>query len=201
MPVAAIPNNGSQVERATRAWLIDATSDNPDGYRLTQSQIFIVNDSRDRPDPSDVSGLIDIFAKQSQDYPEFSGNEEWEVEIRCKFPARTQPGGSNTELNRLIIDRVVGLVDACMRLQSNSGGPRNKYNATVAGITSAGRALKTAGTAQDQANNADMDQFTCLKVRRLGHTRGNPKDDEGTDTTLWLEILHFKIEACPVAIT
>ncbi len=64
--------------------------------------------------------------------------------------------------------------------------------ATQEAITAAGRALATTGTVQAQANNADMADYTCQYWAEKELDGGNPRDNEGTDTSNWAEIAGFE---------
>lgn len=197
MAIDPLPNNGSQVERAARAWLASATSENDPAAQgiLHAASIYATNDSRTR---DAQRGLIDIQAKSSQHDPDSQGTEVWQVAINSTFPAAKQPGQSNPDLNRLLIDRQIGLIDAAMSQTSKEGVG---FDATATGITAAGRALKTTGSTQDKANNWDMADFTCLFVRYLGATRGHPVDGDGNmDRTFWVESRNYEITACPANV-
>lgn len=192
-----IPNNGSQVERAIRAWLVECTSGNIGITKLTNDVMFVTNDSRVRPNLDGLVGILDIFAERSEHDPVHSGNEIWNVTLRGKFHATVQPGQSNAQFNRVQIDQLIGVVDAAMR-QTNDG---QNMDATQDGITDSGRALATTGTAQERADNADMAEFTCLYVWYVGASRGHPNDDDGyKDAAWWIEERRYRVTACPIAI-
>ncbi len=177
MPIEPLPNNGTQIERALRAWFIAHAAG-------TKNDLFISNDSRDRPQI-----LTDIFATSSRHDPENTGNEIWSVSIQNKFPAAIQPGQNNPEAHRVAIDARVGLQMAALAQTDDNC----TLNFTAAGISTAGRSLATAGSTRDQANNADMADFTCLFVRYLGASRGRPDDDSCS----WVEVRNYEITACP----
>ncbi len=107
------------------------------------------------------------------------------VDIQCKFPAAHQPGQSPTFINRVEMDKRVGLVMAAM-LQSSDG---ESLDATATAINDAGRAL--AGT--DPANSSDMAAFTLQKLYYKGAVRGEP-DEEGVS---WVEVRNFECHGCP----
>lgn len=178
--VTAIPNNATQVERAIRAWLIECAAG-------TADDIYISNDSRERQFP-----ITDIIAQESKHHPENTGTEIWQVTIQHKFPAANQPGQTNLGKNRVQMDDRVGKQMAAM-LQSNDN---LTLNATWEGITTSGRLLATTGSAQEQANNADMADFTCLFVRYMGATRGKPDDD----SCAWVEVRNYEVTAANFAI-
>jgi hypothetical protein len=213
MTLTPIPNNGSQLERAIRAWFIAATADNASASRILESQVFVTLDNR--PRENSVNGiLIDIMAGSFQPSVQFPGNNDWLVRIDVRCPAAQQPGQHNPEANRLIADRFTGLIEAAMRqhatsetdiavgdvtvaIQTNMDG----FNYSMAGITAAGRALKTNGSSQSKANNADMDAFTCLFITDAGGTRGNPADKDGNvDESVWIESRSYRVTACATAV-
>jgi len=176
MPLTAIPNNATQTERALRALFIANAAG-------TADDIFISNDWRDRP-----GTLTDIIAQSSRHATENSGDEIWTVAIQNKFPAAPQPGEENPEALRVAIDERVGLQMAA--LAQSDDNQTLKFTTTA--ISAAGRALTTAGSDMDQANNADMADFTCLFIRYLGATRGRSDEDSAT----WVEVRNYEITTC-----
>ena len=184
MPVTAVPNVATQLERAIAAWLADCGAGTP-------TDIYISNDPRDRAGLL-TTGITDVRAHSSVHSPEFSMNEVFQVTIQCKFGAALQPGQANKSLNRITLDNRVGMVKAAMCQTANS----QTFDATITGITASGRALKTASTAAVAAANTDMDAFECIFVRYVGCSRGRPDDD----SCAWVESLNFEITAAPAAI-
>jgi hypothetical protein len=193
-----IPNVGSQIDRALRAYFIQnsATPQSaPDN-----GGIFLTLDSGDRTNP-----LRTIFAHDGQESVKFSGSQEYMVLITDQFDAVIQPGQTNPGFNRVSIDAQVGAMMYLM-MQSSDGATLNQ---TVKNITDAGRALvvlKSAGglapTQQDADNDADMADFTCMFVEPAGQKRGHPVNDEhgGIERTFWVESRAFRITAAPSKI-
>ena len=187
MPADWIPNCGSQLERAIRALLVSTGA-------ATMADCYISNDPRERIGLA--TGITDIQAVQSNTEPEISGNEKWAVRIQNKFGVPTQPGEANPNVNRIEMDTRVGR-QMLELLRSNDGMTLFK---TADNITAAGRALAVSDGSTDgdiQAENeADMAEFTCLFVRWLGSSRGQPDDASCS----WVEVRNFEITACPSAI-
>jgi hypothetical protein len=182
VPVDFTPNCGSQLERAVRAFHI-ASGARPAGG------IFVTNDPNERTNP-----LRTITAQASNaSETELSGNETWQVQIVDQFDSNVQQNQKNADANRLAMDTQVGLMMKCM-MQSSNG---SNLDVTVAGITEAGRALATTGTAMEQRNNQDMLEFTCLFVRFLGSGRGHPSEEGNAKNTFWVEERRFEIKCCP----
>jgi hypothetical protein len=180
MPADWIPNNGTQIERALRALFI------AEGV-ATAADCFISNDSGTRP--TVTTGATEIIALNSNHDVEPTGNEKWLVRITNKYGAALQPGETNAEVNRLALDQRVG--KQMLHLMGGATVP-NQNSTTATNITTAGRALAVS----DPTNNDDMDEFTCLFVRYLGATRGQPDDG----SCAWVEVRNFEITACPLNV-
>jgi hypothetical protein len=193
MPVNVLPNCGTQLERAIRAYLIAQGAG-------TADDIYISNDSRTRAGLD--TGLTDIMAVRSRvEGQELSGNEVWQVTLENKFGASPQPGQADINLNRVQMDLRVGK-QMYQMLQADDSSP-NTLKHTCAAISAAGRALAvdaSNGADPDQAqvaeDNADMVDFTCIFLRFLGSERGHPKDH----STAWVEKRIFEITACPANV-
>ena len=137
---------------------------------------------------------ITIESHTSTHDPQVTMNELFHTDIVCKFgvTASQGPGVVNPYSVRVARDALIGQVMAAMS-QSDDGAT---LGATSASITQYGRALATTGTAQEQENNADMAEFTCLATYYEGSARGKPSEPG----CAWIEIRHFRIECCPTAI-
>lgn len=190
MPIDYLPNTATQLERAIRAWLQECGAVGP-------LDCFISNDSRDRSAenaPLD-KGITDIMALSSNTTEaEDSGNEKFVVRISTKFGAIVSPDEPNPAVNRVECDKRVGK----LMLAMSDGKSSDMRLATALAISTAGRDLanevdSTDAAVQDAANNADMAEFTCLSVRYLGMTRGQPDDR----SCAWIEVRNFEISACP----
>jgi len=84
------------------------------------------------------------------------------------------------------MDRRVGRQ---MLAMSKGDSTTGRLDATIANITDAGRELATL----DDENESDMSEFTCIFVRYLGMTRGQPEDN----SCAWIEARNYEIVACP----
>ena len=188
MAIQAIPVVGSQLDRAVVAYLI---ANGVGLWKWTKNGDCVIapaNSLQVKTFPN-----LTVSSHQSEHDPIESGNEDFQVSIACKFSAAGAAQQSNPYAARVMMDATIGLMLACM-LQSNDGAT---LDLAAANITAAGLALATSGSAQDQANNADMANFTALQVHFLGTSaRGRP-DEAGCD---WVHISGFKIIACPSAI-
>lgn len=193
MPLDYLPNCATQLERALRALLFSVGA-------VGAKDCFISNDHRTRntEDAPLTDGITDILAFQSTTgEAEDSGNEKFTVRITNKFAVPTQPSETNPGGFRLAYDQRIGKQ---MLALSESNG-QDMRDPVCDLITEKGRALATAtgSTAvelQEAANNADMAEFTCLSLRYLGMTRGQPDDN----SCAWVEVRTFEISACPTAI-
>ena len=138
---------------------------------------------------------IKILAHTSMHDPQQTGNEVYDVVITAKFSLAGNPNPANPFGARVARDLAIGQVMYAMMLSSGENG-NMPLDQTVANITQYGRAVATQGSVQEQANNADMAEFTCFAVYFTGSARGIP-DGEGN---AYAEVRHFKIEVCPSAI-
>lgn len=184
-----LPNIGSQIDRALRAYFISAGAVPNTG--TTNKGIFLTLETAERTNP-----LRTILAHDAIESEQFTGNKEFMVTIVDQFDGLPQQGEHNPEQRRIEIDQQLGKMRLAMA-QCADG----EFNLalTARNITDAGRALATVGTTKSKANNADMGDFTCLWVEDAGLSRGHPKsaDGESTDETTWREITRYKITACP----
>lgn len=181
MPSDWTPNCGTQLERAIRAMFITNGA-------ATHNDCYISNESGERGDLS--TGITTILASQSSHEAELSGNDVWQVTIQNKFGAALEPGETDTQLNRIELDKRVGRQ---LRLMMQAGDDNASYpDATCLAITTEGRALYIT----DAINNEDMEEFTCLFLRYTGSTRGRPEDNSCS----WVEARNFEITACPNAV-
>jgi hypothetical protein len=177
MPITAIPNVGSQLDRAIVAYLISVEAG-------TADDTFPANGTGDKELPNTI-----VRSTGSTHAPMEGGNEQWTVSIMVRASAVDPETGEPSESARVALDNRVGLVLAAM-LQSEDG---QTLNFTADAITTAGRALAVS----DPTNNADMDQFTCQAVYYNGAQRGNP---DGEDA-VWVEMRNFTIHCCPTALS
>lgn len=194
IPPVPLPNTGSQLDRAIAAWLIangagaatdvlPATGVTPKYYPCTI-----------------------IIARRSTQEPELTGNDMWDVEIMVKGSAASEGNEPNPAFRRVQLDQRLGLTKACL-LQgyiASSGRAADQANLTFTAqqITAWGNNLAGPGDGspqalQDQANNADMNDFTCMGWYYRGQSRGDP-NEEGCS---WVEILHFQARVAGIALT
>lgn len=171
MPVTAIGNLRSCLDRAIVAYLISAGAG-------TADDVYELHRSFDKELPNTT-----VKAFSGTESPTNSGSELFRVEITVKFPAAVQPGQGNPRMNQVECDKRVGLTMSAMS-QTNDGESRAKV---AADITDAGRALY----ASDPINDWDMQNFTCESVYYLGCSAG--QDEEGV---FFAEVRNFEIRAC-----
>ena len=168
-------------DRAVRAYIADVVS----GCGVT-IPIYIRNDSRSR-DVVGGPGLVDVDSTLGNENPPGSGNYDIQVMVRAKFPAALQPNQADIDGNRVLMGK---LQDAVVnQLHQTDNG--QDYFATAYGITAAGNALTTAGTAQQQADNADMGDYSCLSVVHTTITGGNGSKQQN-DLNFY-ELCNFKV--------
>ena len=184
---AAVPNVGSQLERAIRAWFIICGAG-------TINSNYVSMESRPRVPP-----LNDILAHKSNEAEINSREESFTVMISSEFPSVQQPNDPEG-YNWVSINNWIGLVMAALSITGNGG---QDYRATCEAITDAGRNLAIDPTdgadplaVTFAANNADMANFTCTFLRYLGCVRVK-KADGGL---YFVEERNFEIHACPYNI-
>ena len=180
MALEAIGNCGGMLDRSIAAYLISQGCG-------TWANILSSDSLQIKGYPNAT-----ILSHQSVQDEVLTGNERWQVTITAKYSAVQSVNAPDKYAARVARDQFVGLITAAM-LQSDDGAT---LDATAAMITAAGRALATTGTPQQQADNADLVNFTCLHVHFLGSTRGIP-DEEGC---AWVEVRRFEIVAAPTAL-
>ena len=178
--IPAIPNVGSQIERAMVAYFMDAYGAD---FIATQGLNFYTsNDWKVR-----VAPCISVLASHSEETPTFSMDKDFFVTVEAVWKGNNEVGQPNTEINRVSIDNLIGVAEAAM-CQTTTGQNRQ---ATCDSINSFGRAL-ASGT--DAANNSDMAAFTCLKVMSMGDRRAEKNAQGGVNLR---EVRTFKVSACP----
>ena len=187
--ITPLPNVAGQLDRACAAYLI---GNGVGVWKWTKAGDCVIW-------PADALAIktypnITIRSPRSRHTPELTGIEEFqEVVFTCKFSLAGSRQSDNPFAFRVARDLILGKMLACM-LQSSDN---RTLDATARAITTAGRALATSGTDQEQANNADMANFTCLHVYYLGTLDRGLANEEGCD---WGEVRGFRISACPSAI-
>lgn len=122
----------------------------------------------------------------------FTGNYTFTVHILIAGSATLPTGESNPDTAWVQFEQRVAATNDAMMMSTDG----QTLFATAAAITAAGRALATGGTTQQQANNKDMADFTCLQVVDGGYGNGDARS-AGCD---WLEVITFNIDACGSAI-
>lgn len=192
MPLDYLPNSGSQLDRALRAYFISAGAmPNPN---TSNKGIFLTLETAERTNP-----LRTILAHDAIESVRFTGCKEFMVTITDQFDGMPQQGEHNPEQRRIEIDKQLGKMRMAMAQADDNA---DNLMRTARLITDAGRALATTGTDKEKAKHEDMAEFTCLFVEDDGMSRGHPKgaDGQGTDETTWREITRYKITVCPSAI-
>lgn len=178
--IAAIPNVGSQIERAIVAYFVDAY-----GAAFIAAQgfnFYTSNDFKVRETP-----CISVLASHSEESPTYSMDKDFFVTVEAVWKGNNEIGVVNPESNRVSIDNLIGVAEAAL-CQTTTGQNRQ---ATCDAINLFGRALATGA---DAANNADMVNFTCLKVMSMGDRRAEKNAQGGVNLR---EVRTFKVSACP----
>lgn len=168
----ALPNVGSQIERAIAAYFVSA------GIGDTTNN-HVTNDNTDR-----VAPLNDILAHSSSEEVPNSRIEAYQVRISSEFPAASQPGDA-AGWNWQQINSWTGKVMAVMSFRND--GDRD-FRAVADLITACGRDLATT----DPTNNADMSDFTCSKVIYKGAKRAGTN---AAGALVFVEQRNFEIHA------
>lgn len=134
-----------------------------------------------------------VRAKVGKPVIPFSGNYDIIVHITIRGTATVEIGEIDAEAARRAFDeRVAATYDALMQTDDNQ-----TLRYTAKSITSRGRALAVDDGSGAEATlkaqqNADMEDFTCLRVEDGGFGDPNPNDQE----SLWEEVLVFEMTAC-----
>lgn len=178
MALPSIPNVGSQLDRAVAAYLA--------GLGINGGAVYPAFSVATKTYP-----VVKVVSRQSSQDPELTGNEKFRVNIEVRQSAASAAKPVNLESQRVALDLLVGQIMAAM-MQTQDGGTLDYVCAL---ITAAGISLSTTGTATQKANNADMAAFSCLYMRYIGATRGEPEEEN----LAWVEIRTFEITAAPVA--
>ena len=180
--IAAVPNVGSQIERAIVAYFKDAYGA---AFITAQSLNFYTsNDWQVRNDP-----CISVLASHSDETPTYSMDKDYFVTVEAVWKGNNEIGQVNLESNRVSIDNLIGVAEAAMSQKYNDTDQNRK--ATCDNINTFGRALASGA---DAANNADMANFTCLKVMSMGDRRAEKNAAGGVNLR---EVRTFKVSACP----
>ena len=180
--VQPVGNVGSMLERAILAYLQWAYGDEAANY-----QFLFSNDWVTRQPP-----YVEVLAHKSSDSPVGSRDETYAVRIEWKWPGNNEAGQENPDITWVEINQFVGVGMAALSQTDNGGAD---YRATCALINQYGNALATAGSATAQANNADMANFTCLRLRYMGAQRA-----EAADGAFFIkEVRNFEIDAAATA--
>lgn len=200
-PISAIPIPASQIERALVAYIqqclagawnngVFAVLDLPtvQAGGASRFNFFFSNDWKTRALP-----LYEVLAHSTNENPPHSRNEDCEVTITCEWEGNNVAGEANPDTNWVSINNQVGMLMAAMSQSDDRG---QTFKATAAAITASGRWLATVGSAQDQANNADMARFTCTSVIYNGAMRA--RIVEGS--MIIMEKRNFTIRVAPETV-
>ena len=188
--IPAVPNVGSQIERAMVAYFMDAY-----GAAFIEQQglnFYTSNDFKRRETP-----CISVLASHSEESPTYSMDKDFYVAVEATWTGQNEVGSENPDSNRVEIDNLIGVAEAAM-CQTTTGQDRQ---ATCTALNLFGRALAVDASngsdpvqKQDAANNADMVNFTCLKVMSMGDRRA---DKIASGAIILREVRTFKVSACP----
>jgi hypothetical protein len=174
------PNIGSQIERAVIAYLKTAFGDDASQYNF-----YFSNDWKKR-----VAPCIDVLAHKSTETIPHTRNESYMVRIDARWKGNNEAGQENPDANWVSINNFIGVIMAAMSVTDNGNANRVPI-VTAADITTAGNALATAGSQQDNENNADMADFVAEYVEFKGSQRA-----EVVDGTFYIkEVRNFEIRA------
>lgn len=163
-----IPNLPSQLERAVVAYLKAFFGDEAGDFNW-----YFADDNAIRTAPA-----FDVIAHRGAEDPIHTEREIIHLSITFTWPGGNQIGAADSGMTYAAKNRAIGLAHAAMR-QTNDNG--QTFHATGKAITDAGRALATAGSAEEQSANADMLQFTARAVESKGFVRA---ESDGADMFL-----------------
>jgi hypothetical protein len=181
---APYSNIGSKNDRAIVAYLIAYGLANHLTTILNADTIFPTNSTSSNAYPN-----VEIQSLRGKPLVPYVGTWVVETRIVIKYSAVQPVKPVNPDAARLAGDILIQNVIDALSLTDNGSDMR----ATATAITAAGRLLATTGTAQSQANNADMLDYSCIFWVPSGFERGQP-DEEGT---AWSEITTFESHCCP----
>lgn len=144
--------------------------------------------------PSNYSGerslpLTDVNSSQGPEDPMFTGNHIMSTRIRIECQAANQPGQTNPNRNRAVLD---GYVDKTFDAFHIVAAGDQDYRETARLITVAGRLLASTGTAQEQAGNVDMLDFTCQYLQGIIYVGGAPEEESNS----FIEIMTLQCRCC-----
>ena len=158
--IPAVPNVGSQIERAMIAYFMDAY-----GSAFIEQQglnFYTSNDFKKR-----VTPCISVLASHSEESPTYSMDKDFYVAVEATWTGQNEVGSENPESNRVEIDNLIGVAEAALS-QTTTGQDRQ---ATCDALNFFGRALAVDASngsdpvqVQEAANNADMANFTALRI-------------------------------------
>lgn len=131
-------------------------------------------------------GIVDVDSSMGNENPTGSGNYDINVMVRVKYPDATQPNQGVND-NRIALGE---LQEAVVSQLHQSDGTQD-YSATARNITLAGNLLTSTGSADDQAANSDMGDYSCLEVKQSNITGG--KNTQNPQDLNFYELCNFKV--------
>lgn len=175
--LAAVPNIGSQIERAVIAylkWVFDTEA--------AQYNWYFSNDWQDR-----VAPLFDVLAHKSTETIPHTRNESYAVRIEAKWKGasiigQTTEADPNTDWQK--INDMIGLVMAAMSV--SAGSPPDDLPSTIA------QDITTQAIAASSGDNADLAGFTVEYVEFKGSQRAEVSEG---GTFYIKEVRNFEIRA------
>jgi hypothetical protein len=123
---------------------------------------------------------------------QFTGNYRIPVLVSVQGSISQGPGATNPGGPRVAFDGRVAVTGDFLN-QTDNG---QNLQATATDITAAGRLLATTGSAQEQANNADMVDFTINGWFEKGFGKGEAKEANAA----WEIVLLFECVCCPANV-
>lgn len=175
--ITAIPNLGSQLERAVVAYLVSVEAG-------TYDDTFESYCSMDKVLPNTV-----VRASGSTHEPLHGGNEVWQLSVIVRGIAVDD---ADTESRYAAVGALNERVGKCLAAMLQTEDNQT-LDYTAEQITAAGRALAVS----DPDNHADMADFTCQSIYYKGAQRGQPEEDN----SIWAEMRNFEVRCCASAIS
>lgn len=190
---APFNNLRSKLDRACVAYLTGKLPARKNAAGQNVIYIYPANWSAQMDDSNGPIIRVRSHGGRPSEESQLSGNWQFSVQFSVEAPAAQQMNQANPAAQRVSNDAVMAAM--CDALATSTD--LTTYQATADAITAAGRALVGAGSEQEQANNADMADFTLQFWLPTALDGGNPVDESGNaNTATWIEHVMFRADCC-----
>ena len=178
-------NSRSKLDRAIVAYLIYR------GIGVNPPVMTAANVFPCKGEAANVYPRVVVTTMKGTPEPGMTGRYRCTVWISVKSTAtevvtNTNPSNAIVKFGQLL----ASVSDAMMGSDNSNPNPAGSLRGTAEEISIQGRLLATTGSATDQANNADMVDFTCgaLYDDGFGISTNDDSDEGGT---AWEEVLSY----------